>query len=172
MNGRETMGQLAQRVRASLHKYRLVWLVILVGLFLLLLPTGGGEGEEAAAEPAQGTFDLEKTEARLAQALSQIKGAGEVTVMLTVANGPRQVLAQDVDRNSQQGEESTQTVILSRGSSSQETVTVPGDLPPVPGGALVVCPGGDDPEVRLQITEALSALTGLGADKISISEGK
>ncbi len=25
------MGQLAQRVRASLHKYRLVWLVILVG---------------------------------------------------------------------------------------------------------------------------------------------
>ena len=60
MNGRETMGQLAQRVRASLHKYRLVWLVILVGLFLLLLPTGGGEGEEAAAEPAQGTFDLEK----------------------------------------------------------------------------------------------------------------
>ena len=42
MNGRETMGQLAQRVRASLHKYRLVWLVILVGLFLPLLPTGGG----------------------------------------------------------------------------------------------------------------------------------
>ena len=170
MNGRETMGQLAQRVRASLHKYRLVWLVILVGLFLLLLPTGGGEGEEAA-EPAQGTFDLEKTEARLAQALSQIKGAGEVTVMLTVANGPRQVLAQDVDRNSQQGEESTQTVILSRGSSSQETVTVQ-EIYPRYQGALVVCPGGDDPEVRLQITEALSALTGLGADKISISEGK
>ncbi|MDR3998182.1 MAG: stage III sporulation protein AG, partial [Evtepia sp.] len=100
-----------------------------------------------------------------------IKGAGEVTVMLTVANGPRQVLAQDVDRNSQQGEESTQTVILSRGSSSQETVTVQ-EIYPRYQGALVVCPGGDDPEVRLQITEALSALTGLGADKISISEGK
>ena len=69
------MGQLAQRVRASLHKYRLVWLVILVGLFLLLLPTGGGEGEEAAAEPAQGTFDLEKTEARLA--LRTAFGAGK-----------------------------------------------------------------------------------------------
>ena len=172
MNGRETMGQLAQRVRASLHKYRLVWLVILVGLFLLLLPTGGGRGEEAAAEPAQGTFDLEKTEARLAQALSQIKGAGEVTVMLTVANGPRQVLAQDVDRNSQQG-----------GGEHPDRHPLPGQAAArrrspsrrsTPGtrGALVVCPGGDDPEVRLQITEALSALTGLGADKISISEGK
>lgn len=171
MNGRETMGQLAQRVRASLHKYRLVWLVILAGLVLLLLPTGGGEGEEPAAEPAQGTFDLEATEARLAQALSKIRGAGEVTVVLTVANGPRQVLAQDVDRDTGQGEESTQTVVLSRGSSSQETVTVQ-EIYPQYQGVLVVCPGGGDPEVRLQLTQALSALTGLGADKISISEGK
>ncbi len=171
MNGRETMDRLAQRVRASFAKYRLVWLVILAGLVLLLLPTGGGEGEETAAEPAQGTFDLEATEARLAQALSKIKGAGEVTVVLTVANGPRQVLAQDVDRDTGQGEESTQTVVLSRGSSSQETVTVQ-EIYPQYQGVLVVCPGGGDPEVRLQLTQALSALTGLGADKISISEGK
>ena len=171
MNGRETMDRLAQRVRASFAKYRLAWLVILAGLVLLLLPTGGGEGEEPAAEPAQGTFDLEATEARLAQALSKIKGAGEVTVVLTVANGPRQVLAQDVDRDTGQGEESTQTVVLSRGSSSQETVTVQ-EIYPQYQGVLVVCPGGDDPEVRLQLTQALSALTGLGADKISISEGK
>ena len=171
MNGRETMDRLAQPVRATIAKYRLEWLVNLAGLVLLLLPTGGGEGEEPAAEPAQGTFDLEATEARLAQALSKIKGAGEVTVVLTVANGPRQVLAQDVDRDTGQGEESTQTVVLSRGSSSQETVTVQ-EIYPQYQGVLVVCPGGGDPEVRLQLTQALSALTGLGADKISISEGK
>ena len=49
MNGRETMDRLAQRVRASFAKYRLVWLVILAGLVLLLLPTGGGEGVEGEA---------------------------------------------------------------------------------------------------------------------------
>ena len=37
---------------------------------------------------------------------------------------------------------------------------------------MIVCAGGDDPTVRLQLTEAMSALTGLGADKISISQGK
>ena len=38
MNGREAMGRLAQRVKASMGRYRLVWLVILAGLILLLLP--------------------------------------------------------------------------------------------------------------------------------------
>ena len=151
MNGREAMGRLAQRVKASMGRYRLVWLVILAGLILLLLPTG--------------------EEARLSQALSKIHGAGEVTVVLTVANGPRQILAENVDRDGSQGEEKTETVVLSRGSGSQETVTVQ-EIYPRYQGALLVCAGGDDPTVRLQLTEAMSALTGLGADKISISQGK
>ena len=58
-----------------------------------------------------------------------------------------------------------------RGSGSQETVTVQ-EIYPRYQGALLVCAGGDDPTVRLQLTEAMSALTGLGADKISISQGK
>ena len=35
-------------------------------------------------------------------------------------------------------------------------------------GALVVCQGGGDPAVRLAVIEAVSALTGLGSDKISV----
>ena len=166
MNGREAMGRLAQRVKASMGRYRLVWLVILAGLILLLLPTGEKEGEaREETEQTQSAFDLAATEARLSQALSKIHGAGEVTVVLTVANGPRQILAENVDRDGSQG------VVLSRGSGSQETVTVQ-EIYPRYQGALLVCAGGDDPTVRLQLTEAMSALTGLGADKISISQGK
>ena len=125
MNGREAMGRLAQRVKASMGRYRLVWLVILAGLILLLLPTGEKEGEaREETEQTQSAFDLAATEARLSQALSKIHGAGEVTVVLTVANGPRQILAENVDRDGSQGEEKTETVVLSRGSGSQETVTV------------------------------------------------
>ena len=166
MNGREAMGRLAQRVKASMGRYRLVWLVILAGLILLLLTTGEKEGEaREETEQTQSAFD------RLSQALSKIHGAGEVTVVLTVANGPRQILAENVDRDGSQGEEKTETVVLSRGSGSQETVTVQ-EIYPRYQGALLVCAGGDDPTVRLQLTEAMSALTGLGADKISISQGK
>lgn len=168
MKGREAMEKLLAQLPGG--KYRAVLLVLLAGLLLLALPLGGGEAEadNQVSAPASG-FDLAALETRLEEALSRIDGAGAVTVVLTVQNGPRQVLAQDVDRGT--GEENTETVVLSRGSSTQETVTVQ-ELYPSYQGALLICEGGDDPTVRLKLTEATSALTGLGADKISISKGK
>ena len=62
-------------------------------------------------------------------------------------------------------------MVVSRGSGGQEAVAVQ-EVSPEYQGALLVCPGGGDPTVRLQLTQAVAALTGLGADKISISEGK
>lgn len=172
MNGREAMGRLAQRVKASMGRYRLVWLVILAGLILLLLPTGEKEGEaREETEQTQSAFDLAATPRPPVPGPVKIHGAGRLRWLLTVANGPRQILGGDVDRDGSQGEEKTETVVLSRGSGSQETVTVQ-EIYPRYQGALLVCAGGDDPTVRLQLTEAMSALTGLGADKISISQGK
>lgn len=171
MNGRETLARLAGKIKETTKAYRLVWLVILAGLILLALPSGDGEEPQEEAPAATTQFDLAAMEDRLAQALSRIDGAGEVTVVLTLQDGPRQVLAQNVDRDGEEGREQTETVVLSRGSGSQETVSVQ-ELYPSYQGALLVCPGGDDPTVRLKLTEATSALTGLGADKISISKGK
>ncbi len=171
MKGKEILDHLVHWSRVSWQRYRLVWLVILMGMVLLILPTGGEKEDQPKQETTQSAFDLEETEIRLSQALSKIRGAGEVTVVLTVANGPRQILAQDMDRKGEEGEEKTETVVLSRGSGSQETVTVQ-EVYPRYQGALLVCAGGDDPTVRLQLTQAVSALTGLGADKISISKGK
>ena len=173
MNGRDWITKMGGAVRASLKKYRLVWLIICVGLILLVLPLGSegdGESEEPATAQTE-SFDLAAAERRMAEALSRIDGAGEVTVVLTVQNGTRRILAEDTDRCGSQEESRTETVVLSRGGNTQETVTVQ-EIYPRFQGALVICPGGDDPEVRLKLTEGVIALTGLGADKISISKGK
>ena len=61
--------------------------------------------------------------------------------------------------------------MASKGSGAQEPVTLQ-ELGPGYQGALVVAQGGDDPQVRLALSEAVSALTGLGMDKISICKGK
>lgn len=166
MNPKEAWSRLTGKWKDSFQRYRLVWLVILAGLFLLQLPSGE-KAQTPEPETIQTGFDLTAMEDRLAQALSRIDGAGEVTVVLTVREGTRQILAQD--RGREEGE--TETVVIARGSSTQETVTVQ-ELYPAFQGALLVCPGGDDPAVRLKLTEATSALTGLGANKISISKGK
>jgi len=39
-------------------------------------------------------------------------------------------------------------------------------------GAVIVCQGADDPQVRLSIVDAVSKVTGLGSDKISVLKMK
>ncbi len=62
-------------------------------------------------------------------------------------------------------------VVVAAGSGAQDTVLVQQFYPRFQW-ALVVATGGGDPAVRLKLTEAVAALTGLGADKISICKGK
>lgn len=76
-----------------------------------------------------------------------------------------------MEQNESAVQRETQTVVVSAGSGKQETVLVQ-QVYPTFQGALVVATGGGDPAVRLKLTEAVAALTGLGADKISICKGK
>lgn len=150
--------------KKGLHRYGYVLLVVAVGMVLLLWPQGGEEKETAVQESVQEDFDLEVFEEKLADTISQIQGAGKARVVLSLQSGSRQVLAQDKEQGSQN---STTTVTVGRGSGSQEVVPIQ-TVAPQFRGALVVCPGGDDPQVRLAVMEAVSALTGLGSNHISV----
>ena len=89
--------------------------------------------------------------------------------MLTLDNSGRQVLAQDVEREADGGGSST-VVTVGAGSGGQEVVALQ-TVAPQFRGALVVCPGAGQAQTKLQLLEAVSALTGLSADRISICEG-
>lgn len=155
---------------ALLEKYKFVLLVLLAGVILMLLPTGSSSktGEAQSAQPAL-SFSLEEEEEKLRRVLAKIEGAGKLELMLTLKTGAEQVYA----RNESTGERETKSslALSAAGSGQEETVPVK-TIYPVYQGALVVCEGGDSPTVRLRITEAVSALTGLGADKIAISKMK
>ena len=162
-----------KRMTGALGKYKYVLLVALVGALLLVWPTGEKEKTTSPETAREQIFQVDQIERRLEKALAQIEGAGEVTVVLTLQGGPRQVLAQDGSATEEESRTSreTSTILLSKGSGYQEPAVVQ-ELGPVYQGALVVSPGGDDPRVKLALYEAVSALTGLGADKISICKGK
>ena len=155
--------------KALFEQYKFVLLVIGAGIFLLLLPTGGREKPAVENLASQEHFDLPAFEEKLGLILSNINGAGEVEVILTVTGTTRQVFAQD-NRESvrESGNELTEsTVVVSKGSGTQEALLVETVYPKFQG-AVVVCGGGNDPAVKLKLIEAVSALTGLGADKISV----
>ena len=158
-----------ERWKAVLERYRYALLVVAVGALLLLLPTGGTQPAAEERQTDRETFfQLEELEEKLARTLSSIHGAGETEVMLTLKSGSRQVLAQDTQSRGE-GERSVSTVTLGRGSGSQEVVPLQ-TVAPQFRGALVVCQGGDRPEVKLAVTEAVAALTGLSADRVTVAK--
>ena len=113
-------------------------------------------------------FDLDAFEQKLERTLSQVEGAGETQVILTLDGGSRQVLARNQEREGDGGTSNT-VVTVGKGSGAQEVVPLQ-TVAPQFRGALVVCPGGGDPQVRLRMIEAVSALTGLGSDRISVCQ--
>ena len=165
------------KLKGFLSRYKYVFLVAAAGALLLLWPSGR-ERSERTETPETGTaagqveFDLEALEEKLSAVLSQVEGAGEVTVALTLKSGMERVLASDRETTADQGGRSswtTETVILD-GADGEETVLVAQNYPTFQG-AVVVCQGGDDPQVRLLLTQAVSALTGLGSDRITVCRG-
>ncbi len=165
-----------KRALGALGKYKYVLLVALAGVLLLLWPGPSPVAEDRTAPVSRSEsdlFQLRTLEQRLETALSQVEGAGEVSVVLTLKETPRQVVAQDGTATESSGEKRREavTVLASGGSGVQEPVKLQ-ELAPAYQGALVVAQGGNDPQVKLSLSEAVSALTGLGADQISICKGK
>ena len=154
---------------AAWKKYRLVALILLLGLVLMLLPTGNDKEEATGQTQTVEVFSLEDTERRMEEILSRIDGAGKVQVMLTLKSGARLHLAEDTEESAEEGsvERKKETVTVNRGSG-YEDVVVTQQIYPAYQGAVVVCQGGDKAAVRLAITEAVAALTGLSSDKISV----
>ena len=144
-------------------------LVLLAGLLLLLLPTGKSSGQERQASDDTQLYSLEETEQRMAQLLGKMSGVGRVQVMLTLKTGPTLQLAQDMDLEQEEGSlrQRSQPVTVNRGSGWQEALVTRQDYP-VYQGAVVVCQGADSSAVRLAVTEAVAALTGLSTEKITV----
>lgn len=160
-----------QRINALLGKYKYPILVVLVGLGLMLLPAR----EEAAVEeiPAELVVVTEDLEARLTAILSQIEGAGRVSVLLTEDEGRQTLYQTDSQTESDDGSSrrSDDTVLVEDGSRV-ETGLVRQVLEPKYRGAVILCQGADQPGVKLAIVEAVRCVTGLGADQISVLKMK
>lgn len=161
----------AAKVWKLLEQYKYVLLVIAAGLVLLLWPTGERQAQPDRVDAAQDEFDLKELEEKLSQTLSQVDGAGKVTVTLTMKSGMEQVLASDRTTTvNERGSSVEEETVLRSTGSGEEALLITRKYP-VFQGALVVCEGAGQAEVRLAMTQAVSALTGLGADRITVCKG-
>lgn len=155
-----------------LKKYRYVILVVAFGLVLMSLPQRKQTGQ--VPEPTEAAApDAQDPAARLSEILSGVEGAGKVQVMLTQAKGAETLYQNDLDSDT--GEQTVSnrqdTVVVTDENRAQQGL-VRQVNPPVYQGAIVLCQGADKPSVRLAIVQAVSSVTGLGADHICVLKMK
>ena len=149
-------------------RYKYVLLVGILGVGLLLLPSGKeNQVQPPAAQPVSTKPALED---QLEHLLGQLQGAGDVKLLLTTAQGERYIYQTDSNAG-QNGELRLETVIVS-GADRQENPVLQQTVGPVYQGAVVLCQGAADAAVRLAVVEAVSKATGLGADKICVLKMK
>lgn len=156
-----------QRIRYLLKKYQYVLLILFLGIFLMLLPSSENHSlSETSVKEESKVVTKESLQETLSRLLSQVDGAGKVSVLLTEAAGER--IHYQTDSSS---ETRTDTVIITDSGRNQTGLVQRVD-PPKYMGAVVLCQGAERPSVRLAITEAISNATGLSYDRITVLKMK
>lgn len=167
--------KISAKFSVFVKKYRYVAIILLVGLVLMCLPNKSTSEDRATVneEYPSHVEEIPALDESLSGILSHIKGAGNVRVLLTLQRGEETVYQTDshTSVSSDTNTAQIETVIIS-GSERNQSGLVKQVNPPTYMGAIVVCQGADSPTVRLAIVEAVSKVTGLGADRISVLKMK
>ena len=164
---------ITQKLIKALKKYRYALLILAVGVVLMNLPTKKAadipkESPVNTTEPAAESFNEE-----LRTVLEKIQGVGKVEVLLTVGQGPVTYYQENRDETVTDGNTvlRTETVTLTD-SSRNESGLVCKTESEVYRGAMVICEGADKASVRLSVIDAVSKVTGLSSDRISVLKMK
>lgn len=134
-----------------------VVLVLALGLVLLLAPSGKKQTEATAEASAEPAFSLETEEARLCAAVRELEGVTDAAVLLSLDATAQRELAESAEG----------PLVLSSGSSGEQTVELRRRYPEY-RGAVVVWQGSGGAGTRLDITQITAAFTGLSTDKIIV----
>ena len=151
----------------KIKQYKYVALTIGIGLIFMLIPFSPGE-KSTEAERIE-SFPEQTVEERLAEILSRVKGAGNVEVLLTCSAGEEYVYQTNSDKSDNSMK--IETVIITDAGRAENGLICQVKSQ-VYRGAIVVCQGADDPTVKLLLVDAVSKVTGLGTDKISVLKMK
>lgn len=184
----------------NIDRTTLVKLVLLASLGVVLLVAGQlmkssasvkdpskiASGTPSATEiPVQigATSYREALEQQLAATLSQVRGAGQVLVQLSLEGGNKFTYATNQQEEVRSTEEKASAgtvrvsedkrvevqLVMAREGSSEHPVLVDENLPTV-RGVLVVAEGAANPLTKEELSQAVQVLLGLPAHKVKVLE--
>ena len=157
--------KLKDQIVGTVLKYKYVLLILCVGLLLVLVPSGSSAKAKKAAI-TQNKQASHISEDALASILKRIKGAGRVNVLLSLEQSEQTDYQLDQDHSASSTDK--QKTVTITDSQRNEAGLVRKVCAPTYRGAIIVCDGADDPFVQLSMIQAVSNITGLRSDQISV----
>lgn len=141
------------------------FIIIILAVIAIFVCVGGFEKKENAEQVILGSdeyvLDLEK---RLSKTLSEVEGAGDVSVIITVESGMETVLATEKTiTETNGGKEVVESPIIING----KTVVLK-ELYPKINGVVIVAEGANNITVMRKIQQATTSLLGVDLGRIEI----
>ena len=159
-----------QSLLKKVNKFKYTAIIFLIGIVLLLLPQQ--EAAEMQIQLDESQVQKHNLEERLENLLSQVEGAGKVDVLLSYERGEVRDYQEDKTRRQDETREEFQTETVFYDTQNGDTPVCVSVSYPTYRGAVVVCQGADKASVRFNILKAVSSLTGLGSDHITVIKMK
>ncbi len=162
------------------NKTRVIVVLGIIGMVCILL-SHIGSNTSTTADTESEIFSAQEYEAqleeRLLTILQQMDGVGDASVMVTVESGVEyQYVSEEKTSADETVNDSGQTT-QNKTSAETEVVLVDNDtaliqktLEPSVRGVVVVCSGGDSPEVKQQVTNAVTAAFHISSARVCVTK--
>ena len=176
--GEQSVGSLKELLQKVFPKNKLnkhtgvLAIICIVGMGLLLLPTGKETKEENEVLKDVHLY-REQTEQKLSRMLSRVKGVGHAEVMITLQDEGQTFYAENEEELKDGTKENfAASYVLKNEGSGKEGPLIEKQTAPEIAGVFVVASGAKDPAVKMEIISAVRAVLGVKIHRIEVLEMK
>lgn len=144
----------------------IICLILIIGVVLMV--AAGTDKKEKPDSANTASIDVEAEEKRLESILSQIDGAGSVSVMVTYYSGVEKSLAYETKQNTASREDKSEMSTDKKAVMTDGEPMVVKEVYPKVKGVIVTADGAGNAAVKQAISEAVAACLDVPAHRICI----
>ena len=180
-----------KKIHEFLLKDKFKKIIIFVGIlgialifFSGLLKTSGTKKTKSSTQNSSTKEYVFQLESSLREMVSSIKGAGNTKVLVTLENSKETVYATEEKKNKEATEDKTDGQLSKKRESDdceKKYITIKDadgteralsvtQIQPTVKGVVVVCDGGDIPEVQQRITEAIKTALNITSKRVYVTK--
>ncbi len=165
MNSESKIKKFFASIKAKKHWEIVIAVIAVVVMLVLYFSAGKKNTTKANADETVATSDYcERMERELSEALAAMQGVGKVKVVVNWESSVERVIAYATSISGG-NTTTTPTIIQSQGTSAPIVLK---ELYPKALGVLIICQGGSNVAVKLDIVNATSTMLGIAQSKVNV----